>query len=282
MSLSIDQAFVSQFEYEVKDAYQRMASKLRGTIRTTNGVRGATARFQKIGAGVAAPKSRHGLVPVMNLGHSFVDATLVDRYAGEWVDKLDELKINHDERGAITRAEAAALGRATDQDIIDQLDTATTFTTTITKTTQASIRNSVLAATQAMNERDVPDDNARFAVISPSMWAAFMTIDQFSNSQYVGPDLPYMNASTSLKSWLGFHWQQHTGLTKTGNNRAGYFYHSTALGHAIGADVTTDITWHGDRASNFIAAMMSMGAALIDTIGVQQLIVDETAALPTT
>jgi hypothetical protein len=281
MSQSIDQAFVQQFAYEIKDAYQRMASKLRGTIRTVNGVKGSTQRFQKIGSGVAQQKGRHGLVPVMNLAHTYVDATLTDRYAGEWVDKLDELKINHDERGAITRAAAAALGRATDQDIIDQLDTATSFSTTITKATQAAIRNAALQATQEFNQRDVPDDNQRYAVISPSMWSAFMCLDQFANSQYIGPDLPYMNASTTMKSWLGFHWTQHTGLTKSGNNRNGYFYHTTALGHAIGADVSTDITWHGDRAANFIACSMSMGAILIDANGVQQLVLDESAVLPT-
>src|SRR5262249_53216024 len=159
----------------------------------------------------------------MNLAHTFVDATLVDRYAGEWVDKLDELKINHDERGAISRAEAGALGRATDQDIIDVLDTATSFTTAMTSASAAAIRNAALAATQAMNERDVPDDNMRFAVISPSMWAMFMTVDQFANSQYVGPNLPYLDNTTAFHTWLGFHWTQHSGLTKTANVRAGYF-----------------------------------------------------------
>jgi len=32
--------------------------------------------------------------------------------------------------------------------------------------------------------------------------------------------------------------------------------------------VTTDITWHGDRAAWFVANWMSQGAALIDAEGV--------------
>jgi hypothetical protein len=40
------------------------------------------------------------------------------------------------------------------------------------------------------------------------------------------------------------------------------------VGHAAGADVTTDVTWHGDRASHFVNNMMSQGAALIDASGV--------------
>ena len=48
MANTIDQAFIKQFETEVHMAYQRMGSKLRNTIRSTN-VSGSTARFQKIG-----------------------------------------------------------------------------------------------------------------------------------------------------------------------------------------------------------------------------------------
>jgi hypothetical protein len=49
MSVSIDQAFVKQFESEVHQAYQRMGSKLRNTIRTKNGIKGSSTTFQKVG-----------------------------------------------------------------------------------------------------------------------------------------------------------------------------------------------------------------------------------------
>ncbi len=55
--------------------------------------------------------------------------------------------------------------------------------------------------------------------------------------------------------------------TKPGSVRSCYWYHKTA----IGAEVKTDITWHGDRAANFINNMMSQGACLIDTAGVVSL-----------
>ena len=48
MANTIDQAFIKQFETEVHMAYQRMGSKLRNTVRSTN-VTGSTARFQVIG-----------------------------------------------------------------------------------------------------------------------------------------------------------------------------------------------------------------------------------------
>ena len=36
MANTIDQAFIKQFETEVHMAYQRMGSKLRNTVRSTN------------------------------------------------------------------------------------------------------------------------------------------------------------------------------------------------------------------------------------------------------
>ena len=66
----------------------------------------------------------------------------------------------------------------------------------------------------------------------------------------------------------GHPWIPHSGLTLNGNVRLCHWYHKTAVGHAAGADVTTDVTWHGDRASHFVNNMMSQGACLIDTTGV--------------
>ncbi len=82
MSTSIDNAFVKQFEREVHEAYQRMGSKLRNTVRTISDVNGSSAIFQKVGKGTASTKSTHGMVPVMNLAHSSVEVTLQDFLCG--------------------------------------------------------------------------------------------------------------------------------------------------------------------------------------------------------
>ena len=93
---TIDVSFIEEFESGVHMAYQRMGSKLRNTIRTANGVKNKTT-FQKVGKGFATTKARHGNVAPMNLEHTKVSVTLEDYFAGEWVDDLDQLRINHDE-----------------------------------------------------------------------------------------------------------------------------------------------------------------------------------------
>ena len=120
MSTSIDQAFVKQYQVEVQEAYQRQGSRLRTTVRSKTDIRGASTVFQKIGSGTAAAKSRNGIVPVMNLDHTSVECFLQDHYAGDWIDKFDELKTNLDERAVVANAGAYALGRKSDELIISR------------------------------------------------------------------------------------------------------------------------------------------------------------------
>ena len=122
MANTIDVAFIKQFESEVHMAYQRMGSKLRNTVRTVGNVAGSTVRFQKIGTGSASTKSRNGDITAMELTHTQVEATMADHYAAEYIDKLDELKTNIDERQAVAQSAAAALGRKTDEILYSAMD----------------------------------------------------------------------------------------------------------------------------------------------------------------
>lgn len=267
MSTSIANSFTRHFEGEVHAHYQQMGSKLRNTVRTKNNVVGATTVFQKVGKGTASTKARHGKVPVMNVDHDTVECQLYDYYAGDWVDSLDEIKTNVPERAVVARAGAYALGRKTDELIIAQLDTSTNYAGA---DTDGLTKAKVLTAFEMMGAADVPDDGDRFAIVGWKQWSELLGIEEFANADYVGQDdLPWKG--TQAKHWLGTLWMPHSGLTKASNVRHCYWYHKTAVGHAIGKDVKTDTTWHGDRAAYFINNMMSMGCALIDPTGVVSL-----------
>jgi len=77
MTTTIDQSFIDHFQADVHQAYQRMGSKLRNTVRVKNAIKGATTVFQKVGKGTATTKARHGKVPVMNVDHEAVRVTCV-------------------------------------------------------------------------------------------------------------------------------------------------------------------------------------------------------------
>jgi hypothetical protein len=274
MATQISTAFIKQFEAEVHMAYQRMGSKLRNTIRQSNNVVGNQARFQKVGKGSASTKSRHGQVNTMEVAHSTVDVTLADFYAADYVDTLDELKTNIDERQVLATSAAAALGRKMDQLIIDVLD-AGSNSANIAHGSAGLTLAKALTVYETFGEADVPDDGQRYFVVSPAGWADLLQIDQFSRAEYVGEaDLPYAGGMTA-KRWLGFTFFTHSGLTVDSSNRDCHAYHSSALGLATGSDVRTEINYVPEKVSNLITSYFSAGSVEIDGDGMIQCIIAE-------
>lgn len=287
-STSVSTAFVANYNSVVKHAFQRGATKCINMVRHSTDVVGSTETFQKIGKGTAVTKARHAQITPMNVDHSTATATLEDFYAGDWVDKLDETKIKHDERDAMAFAGAAALGRKVDDQIFTAMD-GTTNDVTLTLTNYATIRNSLLDVMETLWESDVPDDGQIYIALSPHAWSAALLVEQFSSSRYV-PDLPWMKGM-EMRKWLGGIWFMHNGVPGRGTSACkSYAWHKTAIGYASAANALNvpgygsqraDITWHGDRAAHFINHMMSGGAVAIDATGVVEIDVNDTTALPT-
>jgi hypothetical protein len=279
MSQSIDQVFIKQYEAEFHEAYQRKSSKYRGTVRTRSFVMGEDTNFPVIGKGSATQKGRNSAIPPMNVGHTRVPCPMNDWYAGDWNDRLDQLKTNIDERQALINAGVYALGRKTDEQIIDAIMTGTNTAGAITATAadpDAAMDSILRDVVGPLGGRDVPDDGERYAGLSPQVWAYAMTSSKFANADYVG-NHP-LSAWTEVRRWGGVIWFTHSGLPVTGTVRTMAVYHRTAIGHGINDDISTDITWHGDHAAWFINSMMSMGACLIDNDGVQKFTMDEAFA----
>lgn len=275
MAHDLPDAFVRHFGADVHLAYQRQGSLLRNTVRTRSGIVGNSTTFQRLGQGQASTKVRHGRVTPMNPDHSNVECFLQDWYAGDWVDILDLTKIAHDERMILANTGAYALGRRTDEMIIAQLNLAEVGT---------AINRSVLdlqAMTDwvaALGARDVPMNLGMvYGAVSWPVWSRLMTFPQFAASDYVGDDLPYKTPFGQTKVWAGCIWMPHTGLTGGAAARECHVYHKTAVGHAIGTEATSDITWNGPEASWFVNNMMSQGAILIDAAGVVTRTINETA-----
>jgi len=270
---SIDIAFTKQFESEVHLAYQRLGSKLLNTVRRKTNVVGKSTTFQKIGKGIAGTKTRGGQVPILNLVHTNVEVTLLDRYGGEFIDKLDELKIEHDERSAVTTSIAGALGRASDQDIMTITDTFSNATTDTGVVTQPKIEE----AFEFLGNGDVPDDGQRFLPIAPQGWTDLMGLAPFASLDYVPEsDLPFPRVGFSAKNWFSFHIFSFSGIAAPAGVRQNVAFHKSAVGHASGQDVQMDFTWQGKEQSHLAVGSMSMQAVLIDNLGGIRILSTET------
>ncbi len=266
MANTIDQAFIKQFETEVHMAYQRMGSKLRNTVRSTN-VNGSTARFQVIGKGTANTKTRNGDVTAMELVHTNVEATMADYYAPEYIDKLDELKININERQAVAQSAAAALGRKTDEIITTAMD-AGANATAIADTAGALVKADLLTLFETFGTADVPEDGQRYLAMSPAGFADLFSITEFASSDFVGPqNLPFAGGMT-MKEFLGFKIFS-TSAVAGGKNFA---YHTSAVGLGINSDVQTELNYVPQKVAHLATSMMSMGSVVIDDDGVYEVL----------
>jgi len=297
MSTSVDTSFVRQYEKDVHHIFQRQGGVLRNSVRVKDNVTGDSTTFQKIGTGTATTKARHGVITPMNQDHTAIRCTLEDFYAGDWVDKLDEAKINHDERMAIAKGGAWARGRKVDDQLLTAADGTTETIISWTVTSSAAVRNSLLEWVEALNNNDVPDDGERYATLTPVGFSMAMTVEEFASADYISSTgLPFKEGAPlgdRWKEWMGVKWKVHTGSPGKGTATAKCFaYHKNAIGYATskfsnnsaqdaGKMISADITWHGDRAAHFVNHMMSGGACLIDTTGVIESNLDDTASLPT-
>ena len=271
MTATIDQAFIKQFEAEVHMAYQRMGSKLKNMVRNVSNVKGSTVQFQKVAKGSASTKARHAEDVAMNSVHSNVTATLSDFYAADYVDRLDELKVNIDERNIVAQNAAYALGRKTDSIITDTFDAnATALAHNSAGSTTGMNLDKAQNVFEIFQENDVPDDGQRYWIVGGKQWSDLLDIDQFSRAEYVGEaDLPFGGTLTA-KRWITFMWMAFSGLHKDGSNdRFTLAFHKSSLGLGVGSDVRTEVNYIPEKVAHLTTSYMSMGAVLIDGDGVR-------------
>ena len=192
---------------------------------------------------------------------------MADFYAAEHIDKLDELKININERQAVAQSAAAALGRKTDELLIAAMD-AGASATQVNSTGAALDKADMLQTFELFGMNDVPEDGQRYIAMHPKGFADLFNINEFASSDYVGPqNLPFAGGMT-MKEFLGFKIFSTSAVT-AGKNFA---YHTSAVGLGINSDVQTEINYVPEKVSHLATSMMSMGAIAIDANGIYELL----------
>lgn len=265
----VSAAFVTQYQAEVHVAYQQGGAKLRNSVRLKTGIVGSSTKFSKIGKGAASQKTRGGDVTPMNTDHSQVTCTLGDWYAPDYVDKLDEFKIQHDERKALVQAGAYAVGRKVDDLIITAAITGLPVGQVVGDGTAKITLASVKQAFALLNKAEVPDDGQRFAVVGADQWNELLEIPQFADADYVGTDNYAWLKGTESRKWLNTVWMLHNGLPVATGATKCLWFHKTALG--LGENSTgiiSEINYVPQKAAFLCNNMIGAGACRIDDSGV--------------
>jgi len=273
MAVSISNAFVTLFDTEVKQAYQAEAV-LRNTVRLRTGVTASTHKFPKIGAGVAQVRVPQTYVTPLNVTYSQATVTLSDYIAAEYSDIFNQAKVNFDERQELVQVVSKAIGRRSDQLIIDALAASST-SLTVSNDIGGSDTNLNVAklreAKRLMDANNVPMDE-RYILIHASNLSSLLSETSVTSSDF---NTVKALVQGDVNSFLGFQFvtigdRSEGGLTGGGSgaDRTVYAWHKAAMGMAESMAIRSEINYIPEKTSWLVASMFSAGAIAIDAGGV--------------
>lgn len=265
MSSTITAAFIAEWSGDVHHIYQQKGSKLREAIRVVTGVNASTYDFHKLASVSANTKSRGAEITALDPTHTTETATLTDHYAGDYIDKLDQLKTNPDMRREYATSFANALGRKTDDLIIAAINAGngSTAATTAGGLTYAK----VLEVLEGLNDADV-DAEDRILVVGSKQIAEALNISNLTSADYMA----VRNVvNGSVDSALGFKWIMSNRLPVATSVRSCFGFSKQAVGLAVGQDIKTEINYIPTRVAHLVNSFMSMGAVVVDGTGVIQM-----------
>ena len=281
MAIGLSNAFVTLFDAEVKQAYQAKA-QLVAAVRQRKGVEGATAKFPKVGKGVATLRVPQTDVTPLNVDFSQVTATLEDWNAAEYSDIFMQQKVNFDERQELVQVVANAIGRRQDQLIIDAL-TASSTSNTVSNDIGGTDTNlnldKLLAAKKLLDKGNVPPQD-RHMVIHANSLASILAEQKLTSSDYASVKAL---VSGEINTFLGFTFhvlgdRTEGGLAVDGSlDRTVWAFHKDAVGYAEGMGPKTEINYVPEKTSFLVNSMFSAGAVAIDAEGIVQITCRESA-----
>lgn len=275
MSDTLSTLFQTQWDSDVFVAYQRDGSLLRGFTREKWLQPGDTAKFQKYGVGSIGTKGLHGDVPTMNATHSIVTVQVQDYYGGEYINDIDQLKTNVDERQLAAMALAKAAGRKVDDLITTAALASLPGGQQIAASASGFTKTKVLKLMELFNLGNIPDDGNRICLVGAQQWTDLLQITEFANSQYIGGNLPWTQGAM-VREWLGIKWMFYNGLTKASTTRKCIAWHRPAMGVAMLSDLKTNFDWVPTKGEWFTQIRVSCNAVRIEDNGVFEIDCTET------
>lgn len=286
MSKFLTAAAVTEFDSEVKHEYQGTKT-LRDTVTIRTGVVGEAYKFTRMGKGLANQKASQADVTPMDVSHARQTANLENWNAPEYTDIFDQAEVNFDEKSELAMTIAKAIGRREDQLIIDAM-AAVTFAATNdgdpdtgrvfddSATTNFTL-DLVRDAAGHLDDIEA-DDQDRHIVLRALALQKLLEDTEVTSSDY---NTVKALVNGTLDTYMGFKFHKigsrtEGGLPGVAADRVAFAYHKSAIGLAIGLDMSTTIDWIAQKTSWLANGMFKAGAIAREPQGIVKLQYDET------
>ena len=275
MSTQITTAFVEQYKSNVFHLAQQKGSRLRDAVRSET-VTGKAHFFERIGSTAAQKRtSRHSDTPRMDTPHSRRKVTMDDYDWADLIDNEDKVRMLISPTSDYALAGAYAMGRAMDDAIISAA-TGSAYggvaggTPVVLPAGQKIVHNStnltiakLLAAKKLLDAAEVDPDEQRFLICTADQIQDFLNIAEVKSSDY---NTIKALAQGQIDTYLGFKFIRSERLGQDATpNRQVLAFTKSAIGLALGADITTKISERSDKNyATQVFLSMTIGATRIE------------------
>jgi len=275
MSTQITTAFVEQYKSNVLHLAQQKGSRLRNAVRVEM-VTGKSAFFERIGSTAAEKRtSRHSDTPRMDTPHSRRKVSLDDYDWADLIDQEDKVRMLISPQSEYAIAGANAMGRAMDTAIIDAA-TGTAYSgaaggTSVSlpsgqKVAHGSADLSVAklrSAKKILDAAEVDPDEEKFLVCSAEQIDALLAETEVTSSDF---NTIKTLVQGDIDTFMGFKFIRSERLnTDSTPSRQVLAFAKSAIGLAIGADISTKISERADKNyATQVFLSMTIGATRIE------------------
>jgi hypothetical protein len=276
MSASLTAVQQIEFDALVKAEYQSLGFLLRDTVRVRRDVIGATVSFRKVNQIQAVPTGYLQTVVIQDPNYSQTQAILQKYTAPTAVDTVQELTVNFDAKMENAMLVANALGRRSDQIIIDSLEVSPGDIIPAGGTNMTYLKYTEIIKFFDNNAVPLPE---RFVAMSASNFQSLLQADQFVSTFYTQNRVLDKGF---VREYLGINLiiipeMVEGGLPLDGANiRKTFAWHKQSTGMGIGHDFRTEINYLPRETSWLVNGIFSAGAVTIDNKGILEIDCDET------
>ena len=277
MSLSLTNVQQTEFDAMVKAEYRSRGFKLRDTVTVRTDVIGRFVQFRKVGQVIANQVAFQNTIAIQDPGFTALTATLEKYAAGTAVDEIQDLTVNFSSKQELAMVVAMAIGRRSDQIIINALAAGPgqTILNGGTNMSYAKLRNVV----QFFEANAVPLEE-RFLALTGNMLRALLASDQLISRFYTSNDA-VVSGTLNFRDVLGMNIRVIPDMTEGGlpvvaGIASAFAWHKMSTGMGIGQDLRTEINYLPRETSWFVNGLFFAGAVIIDNRGVFQIDCDST------
>lgn len=224
--------WTEQFGPLVINRYESAGRKLKGTVSPPVRVEGGKYKF-KVAGGLVAKKYSGGKTVPGNAYRGNIDLVPEPYYARDDVNMVDANRMNANEKDNVVLKIGNALGRQSDQLVIDAMN-AEGGLTTVGAYANAWTLSAAAQAVQLLRKQIKGAEGDIFCPMPTNAWSQMLTYDAFSNSLWVGSENLPLATGLKGKMWNGVFWFEYGDddifPLASDDDRDFFLYHRNAVG----------------------------------------------------